>query len=482
MTSITIARHRTALSRHEPSRPIRLAINNGLISSETHVLDYGCGRGADVQFLSSRGIHCTGWDPIFSPGAELTPADVVNLGYVVNVIEDSSERDEVIRKAWALTRKLLIISARLTLEAKDKNYALYEDGFLTRRDTFQKYYEQHELRGWIDNILGVSSVPAAPGIFYVFRDENLKQSFSASKYRRQTSAPRQRRSDAIFEKYRELFGPLMEFIASRGRLPNSTELSIVKDIEEEIGSLRHAFRIIQRVTGCEQWERIREDRSQDLLLYLALSRFGGRPRLSALPFDIQLDIKAFFSSYRYACELADALLFSAGNLNLINEACQKSPLGKLTPGALYIHVSALMHLPHILRVYEGCARAYIGAVEGANIIKLHRGFPQVSYLCYPEFDTDPHPTLLASLIVPLTTFHIHYREYTDSKNPPILHRKEAFLHLDHPLRDKFDRLTRQEEKHGLYKETHTIGTRDAWNALLDERRLRYSGHRLVKTA
>lgn len=480
MTSPPIARYKTALIRHHPSRPVRLAINDGLINSNTYVLDYGCGRGGDLQFLSSSGIHCIGWDPTYRPDVKLAPTDVVNLGYVINVIEDASERAETIQKAWALTRQVLIVSARLTLEAKDRSYAPYEDGCLTRHATFQKYYEQHELREWIDSTLGASSVPVAPGIFYVFRDESLRQSFSASRYRRQSYAPRQQRSDVIFEKYKELFQPLIGFISARGRLPDGMELSTVKDIQKEIGSLRHAFTIIQRVTGSEQWDQIREDRSQDLLLYLALSKFGGRPRLSALPFEIQLDIKAFFSSYRRGCELADALLFSAGNLNLINDACQKSPVGKLTPRALYIHVSALTHLPQILRVYEGCARTYIGAVEGANIIKLYRGFPQVSYLCYPEFDTDPHPALLASLIVPLKTFHIHYRDYTDYKNPPILHRKEAFLHLDHPLRDKFDRLTRQEEKHGLYEEPHTIGTRDAWTALLEERKLRYSGHRLVK--
>lgn len=85
----------------------------------------------------------------------------------------------------------------------------------------------------------------------------------------------------------------------------------------------------------------------------------------------------------------------------VDKACRTSPVGKLTPAALYIHISALSHLPALLRVYEGCARAYIGSVEDANIIKLHRGAPQISYLSYPEFDDDPHPELATSLLVPL---------------------------------------------------------------------------------
>ena len=41
----------------------------------------------------------------------------------------------------------------------------------------------------------------------------------------------------------------------------------------------------------------------------------------------------------------------------------------------------------LLRVYEGCARAYLGEVEGANLIKLHRHSGKVSYLVDPDFET-----------------------------------------------------------------------------------------------
>ncbi len=125
------------------------------------------------------------------------------------------------------------------------------------------------------------------------------------------------------------------------------------------------------------------------------------------------------------------------------------------PNALYLHVSALPYLPPILRVYEGCARAYIGAVDGANIIKLHREKAQISYLSYPDFDKDPHPALAVSMVVPLQTFQIQYRDYRDSHNPPILHQKEEFIPTDHPSYQKFTKLTRQEEKWGLYEDTAT---------------------------
>lgn len=191
-------------------------------------------------------------------------------------------------------------------------------------------------------------------------------------------------------------------------------------------------------------------------------------------------MRAFFSTYRHACKLANDLLFSAGKLDAVNEACIKSPVGKLTPEALYVHTSALSLLPPVLRIYEGCARAYIGAVEGANVVKMSRRKAQVSYLYYPDFERDPHPALIGSLVVPLTSFSVRYQDYADSQNPFILHRKEAFISADHPLRGKFARLTEQEERAGLYEEPQSIGTRSGWQRVLDNKGFRLAGHRLLR--
>lgn len=480
MIATSIARHRTAITRYELSRPLRLAIEDGLLDPSKTAFDYGCGRGGDVRNLNSRGIKCIGWDPNYFPNLERTPADVVNLGYVLNVIETPSERALVLNKAWSLAQKVLIVSARLSAEVKARRLTTFEDGFITSRSTFQKYYDQQELRNWIDSVLGQSSVPAGPGIFYIFRDEEIRQSFIASKFRRLIQAPRLRHSDLLFEQYKTLFEPLTAFIVLRGRLPEESEIDAAREILKEIGSLKRAFNIIRHATGEEHWDKISEARSQDLLLYLALSRFGGRPRFSDLPKDFQLDVRAFFSSYTKACELADKLLFSAGNSGIISQACRESRVGKLTPGSLYVHVSAIPLLPLVLRVYEGCARAYIGSVEGSNIVKLKYRWPQVSYLSYPQFERDPHPSLYASLVVPLQSFHIQYREYSDSPNPPILHRKETFLPPNHPLCVKFERLTKQEEKYGLYTNPRAIGTKEGWEAILLERGVSLSGHRVIK--
>jgi DNA phosphorothioation-associated putative methyltransferase len=475
-----IPRHRAALSRKKLSRPIRLALENGLIAEESKVFDYGCGRGDDLKGLKALGIEAFGWDPKYRPDEEKREADVVNLGYVVNVIEDPNERADTLREAWTLTNKALIVSARLTAGLKGTKYQNYRDGYLTRRGTFQKLYEQHELRDWIEKTIGDIAVAVGPGIFFIFRNDELRQSYLASRYRRKTSVPRQLLSDALYEKHKSELQPLMDFFTVRGRLPGDGELQEAPPIRDIFGSLRRAFGVIRRVTGSERWDQIREERSQDLLVYLAIERLNGRPKFTALPHDIQLDVRGFFGTYTRTCSAADELLFSAGNTEAVDRACRKAPCGKLTQNAFYIHRSAIPHLPPILRVYEGCASNYIGNVEGANIIKLNRIKPKVSYLSYPDFEKDPHPALFGSLTVSLGTLKVRYWNHSDSDNPPILHRKEEFVSEDHPSRPKFERLTHQEERWGLYDDAKSIGTRKQWNQLLDERGMRLRGHRLLR--
>ena len=143
---------------------------------------------------------------------------------------------------------MLIVSARLTFEAKG-HLTPFSDGFVTGSGTFQKFYEQQELRDWIDATLGEASVAVAPGIFCVFRDPEVRESFLASRYRRRARQPRVRRSDSLFDENRNLLEVLMEFVAERGRLPQEAELLQADEIKAKLGTIRRAFSIVRRVTG-----------------------------------------------------------------------------------------------------------------------------------------------------------------------------------------------------------------------------------------
>jgi DNA phosphorothioation-associated putative methyltransferase len=475
----TVERHRSALTRGALSRPMTRAVDDRIITADTSVLDYGCGRGGDVARLAHLGVAAVGYDPVFAPSECLGQADVVNLGYVVNVIEDVAERQRTLQRAWDLTARVLVVSARLTDEARQLSGARpHGDGFLTAHDTFQKLFTQEELRAWITSALATHPVTAAPGIFYVFRDPQAEQAFLANRVRR--LRPAAESSDALFDQHQELLASLMHFIEERGRLPRSPlEFEQSDAVVEQLGSLRRAFQVIKRITGDERWDRIRLARYEDLLVYVALARFERRPRMSELPLDLQHDMREFFGSYKAACDQADRLLFSIADDRRVAEACRAARVGKRTPAALYIHKTALSHVPTVLRALEGCARALTGEVD-ATLIKLHFDKPQVSYLGYRTFDADPHPALSYAYVVNLERARVRRHDYRDASNPPVLHRKELFVARDYPGRDKFARLTRQEERAGLYGDPASIGTRVGWEQALSRSGFALRGHRLVR--
>lgn len=478
---LDVLRHKTAIGRTELSRPIRLALTDGLLDPNTPLFDYGCGLGDDLRQLESLGYSASGWDPVHRPGTPKRSASIVNLGYVVNVIEDKEERAITLQQAWALSEKLLIVSSRLKGDTRRvAQIEEFSDGVLTGAGTFQKFYDQQELKVWIEKKLNQTPLPAAPGVFYVFRDEEERSTFAASRYRRRIAAPRISKSVELFNEYSEALQPLMDFYAWRGRIPEQDELANADQLHHVFGSIKRAFQIVLRATDEAQWEAIQAERAQDFAIYLGLSRFDRRPKFSLLPRDMRLDVRSFFSTYSKACKEADSLLFSLGDPGNIERACRESSVGKLTPTALYVHESVLEYLSPELRLYEACARRYLGRVEEANVIKLKRQEPKVSYLSYPDFETDPHPSLASSVSVHLQTFRTNYRDYEDRENPPILHRKELFIHESHPLHSKFTRLTQSEEAKGLYQDTARIGLKLGWEEVLDERGVMLKGHRVVR--
>ena len=87
-----VERHRTAIKRYDISRPVKLALDRGILQKRHKFFDYGCGHGMDIEALGGLGYSVSGWDPSFRPKAKKAKADVVNLGYVLNVIEEPLER------------------------------------------------------------------------------------------------------------------------------------------------------------------------------------------------------------------------------------------------------------------------------------------------------------------------------------------------------------------------------------------------------
>lgn len=463
-----IERHKAAIARNELSRPVRLAVEADLFSSETTFFDYGCGYGGDIRCIHKLGYSSTGWDPYYSPDTPPVAADVVNLGYVINVIEDTGERRKALIKAWELTRLVLIVSAQVLISDRTRGQIAYGDGVVTRRNTFQKYYEQEELKTYIEQVLELEAIPVALGIYFVFRDPSQGQSFRASRYRSRATTPKIRVPSKRFEDYQGLLTPLMKFISDRGRLPIKGEIGQQLELLTEFASFRRAFQVILQVTDSQEWEEIAQKRREDLLVYFALSKFSHRPKLADLKPQVQEDIKALFGSYKQLLLSADEMLFGVGNLAIIDQCCQTSEVGQKLPNSLIVHVSSIESLNPLLRLYEGCASRTIGRLDSANVIKFHTKVPKISYYFYPNFDLEPHPTLVASMQIDLRDLQVIYTDYDDDSNPPVLHQKDTLVTSDYPQYAKFAKLSDREQDWGLLDNWQEIKRLQGWQKCLIE--------------
>lgn len=476
-----IRRHRTAINRTGFSLPIRKALEGGLINSSTSVFDYGCGKGEDVHRLHKIGIEATGWDPVHRPEEELSQADIVNLGYVLNVIETAEERVVAVQRAWSLAKVALLVSTRSDTESHGLKHK-HLDGYLTGHQTFQKFYSQSELKALLSISINQTPLAVAPGVFFAFKSDQAKLSFLAK-----SLIPTEFSAEDIRLEYgsvREELVPhlkrLREFFTAHGRLPTVDDWP--EDYTEflrHFGSTRRALSVIRRAESDDWYEDIIQSRKNDLLILLVRMLFESRPRFSHLPSSLQRDIRALFSSYKKACAEADSLLFSAGEMSLITAACDFSEVGKRTRSAIYVHKSALDSMPPVLRAYEICARVVAGEIPEANIIKLSTLKPHISYLAYPDFDSDPHPSLTDCFLVDLRAYYLKHRSYSESGNPPILHRKELLVADSYPRRATFARLSLQEKRHGLLNHAK-IGTVYSWKSRLRQLGLDLRGHRLIK--
>jgi hypothetical protein len=90
------------------------------------------------------------------------------------------------------------------------------------------------------------------------------------------------------------------------------------------------------------------------------------------------------------------------------------------------------------------ARQVVAEVD-YSIAQISLDGRKVSFLNYKNFDKDAHAELLQSIRVHLPSASYAIRDYSSSDNPPILHRKEAFVDPLYRYFIDFAALTRQEE-------------------------------------
>ena len=473
-----VRREKTAIVRYRYSRPVMLALSHALIAPGISVFDYGCGRGEDLRYLQSVGIDAKGWDPHFAPDAAIESADFVNLGYVLNVIENPEERRKTLQRAYDLAKRVLMVAVRVdrSLDAAVQ----FSDGFLTQIGSFQKLYTQAELKDYLQDALGRRPHMAALGIAYVFKDEALESTYLASLVHRRidgstVQALEDFSKDPVAMSYVGLTTTL-------GRPPIPSEFADYSSLLERFGSPARIERLAQQYSSPAGIEEARQRRREDILTYAAMMVLQGLKPVPfrSLPRELQSDIRMLWSTYADVFSEARKFLFGIGDPSTVRRCCDASSVGKKLPDALYVHCSAEERLPALLRILLFAARQVVGDVE-YNIAKISLDGRSISLLHYVNFEDDPHPALVYSIRVYLPRAEYTIRDYSNSDNPPILHRKELFVESLHPLYPKFQELSAQEERVGLLG-GNGIGYRLTWLALLADRGVRIEDHRLLEAA
>jgi DNA phosphorothioation-associated putative methyltransferase len=413
------------------------------------------------------GYQASGWDPVHASTESRQKACVVNLGFVLNVIEDPVERIDTLVAAWSLAEDTLIVS---TLVEGQEAYSGFtrnmNDGIVTARSTFQKYFGQVELQMLIEEALHVDADAIGLGIFVVFRSLQARQAFLFSRIQRDiqttsvhrriirpASVRRPRPGFAeIYAAHQSMLDAFWLRYATLGRIPLAGEFEGMEELVREVGKPSKVARLLSDHFGSDVIDEARKERSDDLLVYLALAQFRRAIPLRDLPESLRSDIKTFFGSYQEAQQRAKSLLHSAGQTEVVSQACEALTFGWHTDDHYTIHRSLLDLLPPVLRVYVHCSSVIYGNPRDADLIKIHKHSGKVTLQFYTDFDGQMLPELRLRVKVNLRSLRVQIFDHSGPPFRQMMPFKERFLGPEAPGRANIEKFSRKLRRIGLTPE------------------------------
>jgi DNA phosphorothioation-associated putative methyltransferase len=439
-----IERDKTAIVRYELSASMKVLAKHSFLNGQYTIFDYGCGRGDDLRELEAHGLDALGWDPNFLPDADKVNADLVNIGFVINVIEERNERMEAIQGAWELTDKLLVISAMLANESYLARFTPYKDGIITSRNTFQKYFTQSELKMFIELSLEESAIAVAPGIYFVFKDKYLEQDYLQNRYKRtrtweQKPKPvdiKEANTQLLLTKHSELFEEYWKTCLLLGRAPAKDEFSKADELIELVGTMKKSFRLCLNFYGNNDFAIAQQMRTEDLLVYFAVGHFDKKKTYKHQPEQTKRDIKAFFDTNKNAQMLAKELLFQIADVEMIEAECLEAhktlPKSVLAeefekPHSLTFHKQYLDLLSPLLRVYVSSALQLYGELEDIQLIKIHINSGKLTLLGYEDFVQSSTPKLKERVKIKMADQDVDFFDYIDEHSEAALSNKADYI-------------------------------------------------------
>jgi DNA phosphorothioation-associated putative methyltransferase len=424
----------------------------------------------DIEALKNLGYQASGWDPAFRPTAPKLRAAIVNLGYVLNVIKEPTERAEALRNAYSLSERLLIVSTMVSRQETDAHSRPYRDGFLTKANTFQKFYAPGELEGLIEQTLDVEVCTLGLGMCVFFRSDNDAELFEANRNRRlidwteisaqlkfATPISRERRSVDRYELHRELFEQFWQTLLEFGRAPRPGEFDRLTEVTKAAGGMKRALTLVISRNGEQLWQTVRKSRAEDVLVYLAMTEFRKRLLRREIPLRIKNDIRSFFCDLPAAQNRARELLFAAGDAGEIDLACEGVDVGCQDEDSLMIHRSLLNELPPILRIYVLCAAHRYGDPSQADVIKIHKHSGKVTFQHYDNFEGKSLPELQTRIKVNLRNLFVEVFDHSKGPRIQLLYFKERFVGRNHPRRSEMEKFSTKLRKLGFDERTMGLG-------------------------
>jgi DNA phosphorothioation-associated putative methyltransferase len=434
-----IHRHKTAIVRREISKPVKTLLELGQLRRGESFFDYGCGHGGDVEAVKKLGYESHGWDPVHASDRPKLVSDVVNLGFVLNVIEDPAERVEALVDAWKHSRRLLLVSTLIAGQEAYDDVRTYGDGVLTSRNTFQKFFEPAEIQSLIEDGLHADAIPVGLGIYLVFREPADLHDFLASRSRRFIDWESLSRKLGLlralkskvdpYETHRGLLDGFWERVLELGRLPRDDEFDSLAEVRQACGSLPKALQYFIDRFGEPTFAAARQRRKEDLLVFVAAAQLRRKIPFNHLSDRLQRDLRSFFGSYANAEERARDLMFAAGDEDELELAIQGLGFGHLDPheGHFTIHRSLLDELPALLRVYVECGARLYGDPRSTDLIKIHLHSRKLTFTHYDDFEGKPFPELTMRIKIDLKRHFVTVFEHRTGPERQVLLFKERFL-------------------------------------------------------
>ena len=476
--AVVVSREKTAMARTGLSQPVGLMVRYGMLGKDSELFDYGCGRGDDVSTLLANGYAAFGWDPRFCPNGERRRADVVNLGFVINVSEDPHEREETVRSAWSYAERGMAVSVMVPGKYRVDGLRQHGDGYLSRKQTFQKYFFQDELIALVSSVTGERPVSLSPGIVAVFRDKELEQQVlfrkrsRAALLARISVPPREPgvysvKAAPLAARAAEELKAIWRMAMDLGRLPAEAEMdaSVVASLSaKRISPSRALAACAQEIIDPAQMKLAADARREDLLVHFALSLFPGAPAYGSLAASIQRDVRTFFGSHSAVIEAARRSLLALRDPDHVQDAFVRavaSGFASFDAGRLRFSADSLEQLPVPVRIVAGCADIVHQGFTSIDLIEIGPGQGTLRGIACEGLE-GALPRILTTVEVDLTRSRSRVRKHERK----VLYLKSRYLYRGHPSLAKQTAADRRLLKLGIVDEDGCGPDADKFAALL----------------